>query len=249
MAGAGAALRRASRREMRVLRRIGVGLVLNLVLAFAWLLAEPLEYTNRTKVAVIVVYLVTFVLADSVTTNMLSDQARYRAGWSTGFWDSLAVVAMRNATLALSLGVPLAAATVGLVLVSGHASAAPSAAASVLLQVFVWLGLATVLAALFPVREAHPLAWWRERRDIRTTAWRLFSVVVPYALLWVLVPSDGQRRRLPGLGAVHRRTPGVHPLGQAHQVALALMAGVAIWSVCIAIGAAIMRYRDWRPRA
>ncbi|WP_139057677.1 hypothetical protein [Tsukamurella pseudospumae] len=249
LAWVGGVFRRASRRELRALRRIGVGLVFNLVLAFAWLLVDPLEYTERTEIPVIIVYFVTFVLADSVTTNMLGDQAAVRSGRSTGIAASLGIVLARNVSLLLALGVPLVAATVTLVALTGHGAAMPVAVSSVLMQVFVWLGICSILAALFPVSPASPLVWWRDRRDLRVTAWRVLAALVPYALLWVLVPAEGRRRRLPGMGAVHRRTTGAQPLDHVHQAVTAVLAGLLLWGVCIGVGAVVVRIRNWRPRA
>ncbi|MET9327351.1 hypothetical protein [Tsukamurella sp. NPDC003166] len=249
VARAGGTLRRVSRWELRALRRIAVGLLVNLVLAFGWLLVDPLDYTARTKVPVIVVYFVTFVLADSVTTNMLADQAAARSGRSTGFGASLGILVARNVTLFLALGVPLVAATVTLVALTGHAGATPVAVSSVLMQVFVWLGICSIVAALFPVTAASPLVWWRDRRNLPVTAWRVVAALVPYALLWVLVPADGRRRRLPGMGAVHRRTTGAQPLDHVHQAMTAVLVGLLMWGVGIGIGAVIVRIRNWRPRA
>ncbi|TWS18273.1 hypothetical protein FK529_16370 [Tsukamurella asaccharolytica] len=248
VAGAGGTLRGVLHWEQRALRRIGVGLLFNLALAFGWLLFDPLEYTAHTEIPVIVVYFVTFVLADSATTNMLADQAAVRSGRSTGFGASLGVVVARNVTLFLALGVPLVAATVTLVALTGHGGATPIAVSSVLMQVFVWLGICSILAALFPVTAASPLAWWRDRRNPRVTAWRAFAALAPYALLWVLVPADG-RRRLPGMGAVHRRTTGAQPLDHVHQAVTAVLVGLLLWGVGIGIGAGIVRIRNWRPRA
>lgn len=249
IARTGENLRRASQWELRALRRIAAGLIVNLVLAFAWLLVDPLDYTARTKIPVIVVYFVTFVLADTVTTNMLADQAAVRWRRPTGLATGFGILLFRNLTLLLALGLPLIAATVALVALAGHAAAAPVAASSVLLQVLVWLGISSVLAALFPVTRASPLAWWRDRRDLRVTAWRGFALVVPYVLLWVLVPDEGRRRRLPGLGAVHRRTTGARPLDHAHQAISAVFFGAGLWLGCVAIGALVVRLRRWRPRA
>lgn len=255
IARAGVAVRRVARYEVRVLRRIVIGLVLNLVLAVAWLAVDPLEYTDRSEVGVVVVYFVTFVLADSVTTNMLSDQVARRSAdsgdraASTGFWEGLAILVARNLTLLLVLGGPVFVVTAVLVPLSGHAGAVPAAIASEVLQISVWLGLCSIVAALFPVVLASPLAWWRERRDLRASAWRVFSVAVPYVLLWVLVPAQGRRSHLPGVGSVHRRTPGAQPFAHAHQAVGAVATGVAIWAVCIVIGAAVARLRRWRPRA
>lgn len=248
-------MRRVARYEARVLRRIMIGLVLNLVLAVAWLVVDPLEYTDRSEVPVIVVYFVTFILADSVTTNMLSDQvapgsvgAGDRAA-PTGFREGLAVLVARNLTLLLALGGPVFLVTAVLVPISGHAGATPAAIASEILQICVWLGLSSIVAALFPVVIASPLTWWRERRDLRATAWRLFSVAVPYMLLWVLVPAQGRRSHLPGVGSVHRRAPGVQPFAHVHQAVGAVATGVVVWAVCMVIGAAVVNRRQWRPRA
>jgi hypothetical protein len=248
VAGAGDALRRVSRWELRALPRIGIGLAVNLLLAFSWILISPLQYTDRNKVAVIVVYFATFVLADSVTTNMFADQAGRRTG-GNGYWRSFALIAVRNVTLFLALGVPLLVATAVLALIGRRPVMTPFAVSAVSVQIMVWLAVCSILATCFPVAAFGPRTMWRERRDRRSTAWRLVAVAAPYGLLWLLLPADDGRRRLPGLGAMHRRTPGAQGVDFLHQAIGAVIGGLLIWLLCMLIGAWVARRRSWRPRA
>ncbi|GAA1005319.1 hypothetical protein [Tsukamurella strandjordii] len=241
-----AALRRVSRRELRALPRIGTGLAVNLLLAFGWILFSPLEYTDRNKISVIIVYFVTFVLADSATTNMFADQARRQAGEPHRYGKCVALVVVRNVTLFVALGAPLLIATAVLVILSDRPALVPFAMASVSVQVLVWLGVCSILATAFPVARVGPRGLWNGRREVRTTVLRLASMGVPYLVLWVLLPADEGRRRLPGLGAVHRRTPGAQGMDHLHQALGAVVAALTIWLICVLIGAAIARHRAWR---
>jgi hypothetical protein len=235
--------------EIRTVPHVWFTLALNLALAVGWLLVDPLQYHQHGKTATLMTYLATFALADVVTTNMFADHAT-RAGGPRHerFGGLLHLVVMRNLSRLLLLGGPLLLITVVLAAFTETRSPLfPTVTVSI--QVLVWLSLGAVVSALLPVAKVPLRQWWADRRHPVVTLWRLLSIAVPYLMAWVLVPSDGRRMRLPGLGAVHRRTPGAGGVTGSHHAFAVLLAGLLLWVASMVIATLLLRRARTFPNA
>ncbi|GAA4382775.1 hypothetical protein [Tsukamurella soli] len=227
--------------EVRTLPRVWAGVVFNVVLAFAWLVIQPLDYGRTDRVSVIMTYFATFVLADSATTNMFCDLAPLSQG-RLRLRSVAGAVLVRNVSLLLVIGVPMGVATGVLTWFLAPHRFLPISVAVVGLQVLIWMGLCSVSAALLPTVRRPLMDRWRHRRDWRETGWWIVGQTVPLAGIWVLVPVDADREVFPGVGFVHRHTPGGRDIATLQHGVAAVVDGAGLWLLGVAIATVLI----WR---
>lgn len=227
--------------EARALPRLWGGLVLNVSLAFGWLLIQPLDLSGHAKVSTIMTYFTTFILADPATTNMFSELAPLRRG-RLRLRTIAGIVVVKNLSLMLLIGGPLVAATAAVALAMEPRRLLPMSVAGVALQVLIWMGMCSVAAALLPTARRPLLARWRCRRHWRQNAWWAVGQAVPLAGIWVLIPVDSNREVFPGVGIVHRHTPGGRQFATVLHAGAAVVDGAGLWLLGVGFATALI----WR---
>jgi hypothetical protein len=217
------------------------GLVLNLVLALAYLLVDPLTAGPTQEWAVVVgSYFVVFVLADVSTTNALgNDAGRVHRQLAAGV--SLArIMIVKNLTLLLVVGVPTLLATAALTLWSADSSHLVLTLPAVLFPIMVWLGVGNLVSVVLPVRAATLRERWAGRDERRESLRWLASLALPYALCLLVDPVTDVPELI--TTALHRVLAGSVELPVTVVVLLAL----AMWGGLTAGSLAWWRHRGGR---
>jgi hypothetical protein len=185
------------------------GLLVNLALAAAWLLVQPLNPQGLTNtqanyhhagwyhhqqidwVVLISTYFASFVLADVTTTNLLgADHHRVAKGLSQGvpFWR---VLLIKNLALLVIVGLPTLLVAAALTLARQSPAQLGDTIPNVAVPIISWLGVGNLVSVLLPV-GAEPLAQrWRQRDDWRRTLGWVTCLTLPYGLYYIADPMGG----------------------------------------------------------
>jgi hypothetical protein len=218
----------------------GVGA--NLALSLLWLLWAPLTGGARQDWVIVVgSYFATFVLADVTTTNVLgADAERVQSGLAAGR-SIRRILVQKNAALLIIVGVPTLLMTA--ILTAGNDDSYRFAVTlpGVAFPIFTWLGVGNIVSVLLPVRSRPLRVRWIERRDLRSTAWWLFHLGLPY-LLWYAVDPFWLAPR-----AILRGVTRTSQTAGSRGLVLTLN-GVAIWLVLSVIAEQLARRRGLRMR-
>ena len=208
------------------------GVAVNIVVALGWLLIEPLRGAPRQDWAILVgTYLAVWILADITTTNVLgadADRLRDHGEFSVG-----RVLLLKNAVLMLLVGLPTLVATAVITLMSEADHRLQVTLPRVLFSVFTWFAVGNVISVLLPVAAVPWKQRWRERRELRRTAWWLGHLALPYGLYYAVDPIN----RVPRL--VHRLAP--YASQETWFGFLLLAAGLAIWALGTGLAVLISR--------
>jgi hypothetical protein len=185
------------------------GVVANVVLAVAWLVAQRLSaphvhpapshyhhagfyHDNQIDwVVVIGAYFASFVLADVTTTNVLgADHHRVAKGLAGGapFWR---VLLLKNLTLLVIVGLPTLSAAMALTLWKQTPAQLGDTIPNVAVPIVSWLGVGNVMSVLLPVGSEPLLQRWHDRRNWRRTSAWILALTLPYALYYVADPLGG----------------------------------------------------------
>ncbi|HEX2902907.1 MAG TPA: hypothetical protein VHO01_05570 [Jatrophihabitans sp.] len=166
-----------------------LGVFLNLVLSFLWLIVVPLT-GRRHQDAVILVgtYFAVFILADVTTTNVLGlDAVRVRAGLARGV-SVTRMLLTKNLALLIIVGIPTLLATAVLTVRSEHPYRLVLTLPGVALPMFAWLGVGNVVSTVYPVAIESLRTRWQQRSQWRRLAPWLAHLAIPYALLYLVDP-------------------------------------------------------------
>lgn len=168
------------------------GVAVNLVLALAWLVVQPVEHeSQRDWVVLIASYFSSFILADVTTTNMLGvDCIRVEKSLSEGtpVWRLLLV---KNLALGVIVGVPTMLLAVVLTLWLETSSRLLMTIPDVAVPLLCWLGVGNVISVLLAVGYEPVTRRWRQRRQVRRTLRWLAHLALPYALFYLADPVFG----------------------------------------------------------
>jgi hypothetical protein len=175
-----------------------MGVVVNLFLATAWLLVQPLNLGPRHYDWVVLVstYFSSFILADVTTTNLLgADHYRVRQGLADGvaLWRILVI---KDLALLVIVGLPtlavVAALTLSLETPARLGVTIPTAA----VPIVSWLGVGNLVSVLHPVSVEPLIRRWRQRRNYRRTGGWILALTLPYALYYIADPMNGVEHRV-----------------------------------------------------
>jgi hypothetical protein len=186
------------------------GVVANLVLAVAWLVAQRMTATHVHHrvpshyhhpgfyhhnqldwVVLISTYFASFVLADVTTTNVLgADHHRVAKGLSGGapFWR---VLLLKNLTLLVIVGLPTLSVAMALTLWKQTPAQLGDTIPNVAVPIVSWLGIGNVISVLLPVGSEPLMRRWHDRRNWRRTGTWILALTLPYALYYVADPMGG----------------------------------------------------------
>ena len=166
------------------------GVAVNLTLALAWLVVQPVQHDGqRDWVVLIATYFSSFILADVTTTNMLGvDRIRVEKSLSDGtrLWRLLLV---KNMTLVVIVGVPTMLLAIVLTLWMETPGRLRVTVPDVAVPLLCWLGVGNIILVLFAVGYEPLIRRWRQRRQVCRTARWLTHLALPYALFYLADPN------------------------------------------------------------
>jgi hypothetical protein len=208
------------------------GVAVNIVVALGWLVVEPLRGAPRQDWAILVgTYLAVWILADVTTTNVLgADADRLREHSDYSVWR---VLVLKNLVLMVLVGLPTLIATAVITLMSEADHRLQVTLPRVLFTVLTWFGVGNLISVLLPVAAVPWKQRWRRRRELRSTAWWLGHLALPYGLFYAVDPIN----RVPPL--VHRLAP--YASEETWFGVLLLAAGLAVWAVGTGLAVLISR--------
>ena len=175
-----------------------MGVVVNLFLATAWLVVQPLSPGPRHYDWVVLVstYFSSFILADVTTTNLLgADHYRVRQGLSDGvpLWR---IVVIKDLALLAIVGLPTLAVAMALTLWLETPARLGVTIPTVAVPIVSWLGVGNLVSVLHPVSAEPLIRRWRQRRNYRRTGGWLLALTLPYALYYLADPMNGVEHRV-----------------------------------------------------
>jgi hypothetical protein len=175
-----------------------MGVVVNLFLAAAWLLVQPLSPGPRHYDWVVLVstYFSSFILADVTTTNLLgADHYRVRQGLADGV-PLRRILVIKDLALLVIVGLPTLAVAVALTLSLETPARLGITIPTVAVPIVSWLGVGNLVSVLHPVSVEPLIRRWRQRRNYRRTGGWLLALTLPYALYYVADPMNGVEHRV-----------------------------------------------------
>ena len=175
-----------------------MGVVVNLFLAAAWLLVQPLNPGPRHYDWVVLssTYFASFILADVTTTNLLgADHYRVRQGLADGV-PLRRILVIKDLALLVIVGLPTLAVAVALTLSLETPARLGVTIPTVAVPVVCWLGVGNLVSVLHPVGAEPLIRRWRQRRNYRRTGGWLLALALPYALYYVADPMNGVEHRV-----------------------------------------------------
>jgi hypothetical protein len=168
------------------------GVAANLVLAFVWLLVQPLHtHRHQDWVVLVGMYFSSFILADVTTTNLLgADHIRVRKALNdeVPLWRLLLV---KNLALIVIVGLPTLAVATAMTLWLETPARLAITIPNVAVPIVSWLGVGNLVSVLFPVADEPLIRRWQHRRDHRATIRWVAHLALPYALYYVADPVGG----------------------------------------------------------
>jgi hypothetical protein len=174
------------------------GALVNLVIASAWLLVQPLNPgpLHYDWVVLTSTYFSSFILADVTTTNLLgADHYRVRQGLADGvpLWRILLI---KDLALLVIVGLPTLAMSMVFTLALETPARVGITIPTVAVPIVSWLGVGNLVSTLHPVCAEPLIRRWRQRRNYRRTAGWLVAVTLPYALYYIADPMNGVEHRV-----------------------------------------------------
>ena len=175
------------------------GAAVNLFLAFAWLLVQPLTFDGHRHhdwAVLVGVYFSSWILADVTTTNVLgSDHYRVRQGLADGV-PIRRILLLKNLALLMIVGLPTLVTAMAITLWRENPGQLAITIPTVAAPILSWLGLGNLISALHPVGVQPLVRRWRQRRDpVRTGSW-LLALGLPYAVYYIADPMAGLDHRV-----------------------------------------------------
>jgi hypothetical protein len=218
------------------------GVAFNAVLSLLWLVVEPLTGRPHRDWAIMVgSYFAVWILADVTTTNMLgADALRVRIALlrNVGLRRLLLI---KNIALLLIVALPTLLATAIITVATEANYRLALTLPGVLFPILTWLGVGNLASVLLPVATVTWHERWRQRRNGRTSARWLASLVLPYALLGATDPVSA----LPRL--VIRQLRFLPPTAHARGAVLCAL-GLAIWGAGTVLALGLNRLKPIRIR-
>jgi hypothetical protein len=220
------------------------GVLVNFVLALAWLLVQPLhQHRHQDWVILVGTYFSSFILSDVTTTNLLGvDHIRVRTSLGAGvpLWRILVV---KNLALVVIVGLPTLAVAAGLTLWLEKPARLAVTIPNVAVPIVSWLGVGNLVSVLLPVASAPLIYRWRERRRIGITSIWLSHLVLPYALYYIADPTGGIEHKF-----FWRDLPrAIGPiLGRESRGLVHICVAIGVWVVCTALAQLIVWRRGLR---
>lgn len=175
-----------------------MGVVVNVILAAAWLLVQPLAVgPHRTDWVVLVgTYFSSWVLADVTTTNVFgADHYRVLQALSDGVPFGR-ILLIKNLALLAIVGLPTLVAAMLLTLWLETPARLGITIPTVAVPIVSWVGVGNVFSVLHPVTVEPLIRRWRQRYDRRRTAGWILALTLPYGLYYVADPMNGVEHRV-----------------------------------------------------
>ncbi|MEI7715865.1 MAG: hypothetical protein WCI78_07225 [Mycobacterium sp.] len=224
------------------------GLVVNLFIAIAGLLVQPLRsvgLSGHDWAILIGVYFSSWILADVTTTNVLgADHHRVRQGLDNGV-PLVRILVIKNLTLLVIVGIPTLVTALVLTLCLESPGRCAITIPTVAVPIVAWLGLGNLISVLLPVSAEPLVRRWRQRRDFYRLGCWLLALVLPYAVYYVADPIAGVDHHL-----LWQQLPAlIWPIfGQDTKSFVHLATAVVIWIVGTSAAVAWVHRRGLRFR-
>jgi hypothetical protein len=220
------------------------GVAVNLVLAAAWLLVQPLHrYRHEDWVILIGIYFSSFILADVTTTNMLGiDHIRVRKAMQDGvpMWRVLLV---KNLALVVIVGLPTLAAAMVMTLWLETPARLAVTIPNVAVPIISWIGVGNLVSVLLPVGDQPLIRRWEQRRNRRATLRWIAYLALPYALYYVADPTGGVEHKF-FWSQVPRAIGPI--LGRESRGYIHIGIAVAVWAIATIAAVVFLSVRGLR---
>ncbi|MDO4685821.1 MAG: hypothetical protein Q4A92_04670 [Corynebacterium sp.] len=163
------------------------GVLLNVVLAAAYLLLWPLASNEHYDIVLLfTVYFATFIMADVTTTNIFGhDIVRMTRALQSGR-SFISLVLLKNLVQALIIILPMVLVTMAITYMVSGPGELVLVIPGILYPMLLWLGVGNVISVLYPVIPA-PIPWRIQSIRGGTQNWKLHApLLISYAIPWVL---------------------------------------------------------------
>ncbi|WJZ03069.1 hypothetical protein [Corynebacterium freiburgense] len=163
------------------------GVLVNLVLAAAYLVFWPLAVNDQYDIVLLFsVYFATFIMADVTTTNIFGhDIVRMLRALDQGR-SFLSLMLLKNLVQTIVVVIPMLLITVGVTYAVRGLGELVLAIPGILYPMLLWLGVGNVISVVFPVIPA-PIQWRIQSVRQGVHHWKLHApLVISYVVPWVI---------------------------------------------------------------